>query len=63
MLRIARNEVRIYPVVGPNKERHPFIEELLEDKSFFPYDMQFESVSMKDIKGATQMLRIFKRGI
>ncbi len=63
MLRIARKEVRIYPVVGPNKERHPFIEELLEDKSFFSYDMLFESVSMKDIKGATQMLRIFKNGI
>ncbi len=35
MLRIAQREVRIYPVVGPNKGRHPFIEELLEDKSFF----------------------------
>lgn len=62
MLRIARNEVRIYPVVGPNKEKHPFISELLQDESFFPYDMQFESVTMKDIKGATQMLRIFKTG-
>ncbi len=63
MLRIARNEVRIYPVVGPNKRRHPFIEQLLEDESFFPYDMQFETVMMKDIKGATQMLRIFKKGV
>jgi SAM-dependent methyltransferase len=63
MLRIARQEVRIYPVVGPNKKTHPFIEQLLNDESFFPYDMQFESVMMKDIRGATQMLRIFKRGI
>lgn len=63
MLRIARNEVRIYPVVGPNKEKHPFIDELLKDESFFKYDLQFETVMMKDIKGATQMLRIFKRGI
>lgn len=63
MLRIARHEVRIYPVVGPNKEKHPFIDGLLEDASFFQYDMQFETVLMKDIRGATQMLRIFKRGI
>lgn len=63
MLRIAKEEVRIYPVVGPNKERHPFIDELMEDKSFVNYDMQFESVQMKDIKGATQMLRIFKTGV
>ncbi len=63
MLRIARSEVRIYPVVGPNKKKHAFIEELLDDESFFQYDMQFETVQMKDIKGATQMLRIFKKGI
>lgn len=63
MLRIARKEVRIYPVVGPNRKKHPFIEELLQDESFFSYDMQFETVMMKDIKGATQMLRIFKKGV
>lgn len=63
MLRISRHEVRIYPVVGPNKNRHPFVEQLLNDESFFDYDMQFENVQMKDIKAATQMLRIFKKRV
>lgn len=60
MLRIARREIRIYPIAGPNKEKHPFIQELLKDRSFDCYDIELVTVQMKDIKNASQMLKISK---
>lgn len=60
MIRIARQEVRIYPIVGPNADKHPYIELLLNDPTFADVKMELVPVIFKDVRGACQMLKISK---
>lgn len=60
MIRICRKEVRIYPIVGPNSQKHPYIEALFDDPTFFDFEMEIVPVSFKDVRGACQMLKISK---
>ncbi len=61
MIRVSKNEVRIYPLKGPNRPDNPLLDRVLkalakEDNIKF----ELEHVDYKDIAGANMMLRITK---
>lgn len=60
LIRIASEEVRIYPLKGPNRPDNPMLEKVLEALSDDDIRIDFETVGYKDIVGADRMLRIRK---
>lgn len=60
MLRVSRNEVRIYPLKGPNSKDNPLLSAVLEYLKSQGVKAELEIVGYKDIAGANLMLRIRK---
>jgi len=63
LLRVSRNELRIYPLKGPNRSDNPLLQEVLQWLKEEPVDIEFRSVSYKDIVGANTMLKIQKKKV
>lgn len=60
MIRVSRNEVRIYPLKGPNSKDNPLLSAVLEHLKSKGIAADLEIVGYKDIAGANLMLRIRK---
>ncbi len=61
MLRVSRNEVRIYPLKGPNSTGTPLLNAVLEFLRRANIETELIGVNYKDIVGADKMLRIKKK--
>lgn len=61
LIRVAREEVRIYPLKGPNKPDSPMLELALETLKKLPVDFELIPVDYRDVAGANLMLRIRKK--
>ena len=60
MLRVSHKEVRIFPLVGLDANRSPFVERITEDNLFSGVKMQVLRVPYEFFRGANEMLRITK---
>lgn len=60
LLRVVKDEVRIYPVKGPNRPDSPMADAVVNALQEAGIKAQFERVDFKDVAGANLMLRIFK---
>lgn len=63
MIRVSRNEVRIYPLKGPNCRNNPMLSGVLEALKSEPVTVELVPVDYKDIAGANMMLQIRKNSI
>lgn len=60
MLRVCKEEVRIYPLKGPNRPDNPLLSAVLAALSNDDVYFELVYVGYKDIAGADRMLRIIK---
>lgn len=63
MIRVSRNEIRVYPLKGPNRSDNPMLSKVLDGISSDNVDIEFVNVEYKDIVGANTMMRLVKRKI
>lgn len=60
LLRVVKDEVRIYPIKGPNRPDSPMADAVVEALRETGIRAEYVSVDFKDVAGANQMLRIIK---
>ena len=60
LIRVSRNEVRIYPLKGPNCQDNPLMAAVLAALNSEPVEVDLRPVTYKDIVGANTMLLIRK---
>lgn len=60
MIRLAAEEVRIYPLRGPNKPDNPMFDKVMNVLALESMQVELVKVDYKDIVGADTMLRIRK---
>jgi len=64
LIRVSRDEVRIYPLRGPrtpaghNLEKHDYLEPLMQELAAAGHRVELQSVEQRDILGAESMLVI-----
>jgi len=63
LIRVARNEVRIYPLKGPNRPDSPILNKVLSVLKREPLQIDLVEVDYRDIAGANMMLRIRKQKV
>lgn len=60
LLRIARTEVRIYPLQGPNVTEHQYLHGIIDECLSAGHKATVEPVAQRDLIGTEFMLRIIK---
>lgn len=60
LLRVTKDDVRIYPLQGPNVLEHKYVPSILRDLEKEGYRCALVPVKQRDIIGAEQMLNIWK---
>lgn len=60
LLRIARTEVRIYPLQGPSETEHAYLRRIMHECESTGHKATVEPVAQRDLIGAEFMLRIIK---
>ncbi len=60
LLRVTKNDVRIYPLQGPNVSQHHYIQRIMKELSDEGFKCELVPVTQKDIIGAEKMLQISK---
>ena len=60
LLRVVREEVRIYPVKGPNRPDSPMADAVTVALTDAGIRWEYEDVDFKDVGAANKLLRIFK---
>jgi hypothetical protein len=61
LLRITSQEIRIFPLIGLNGRRSPFLERLLHDPMLARCYSKIQSVDYEFMRGGNEMLVISKR--
>ena len=60
LLRVVKDEVRIYPVKGPNRSDSPMADAVVVALREVGIQSEYVPVDFKDVAGANLMLRIYK---
>ncbi len=58
MIRLAKEEIRIYPLKGPNQKECTFVEQIIADLAKRNIKSEINTAAYKDIGGANYLLRI-----
>jgi SAM-dependent methyltransferase len=58
LLRVCRNELRIYPLLAPGNSEHKYRDRIVAEFQAKGFNVSLESVTHRDIVGADKMLRI-----
>jgi hypothetical protein len=58
LIRVCSKEVRVYPVMGPNADEHPYLRDILKDLKDLGIATELRPVTYRGLKGALDMLRI-----
>jgi len=62
LLRVCREELRIYPLLAPGKKEHKYLDRIVSEFKSRGYGVSLEKVDHRDVVGADQMLRIAVAG-
>ncbi|MBY0359024.1 MAG: hypothetical protein K2W82_13560 [Candidatus Obscuribacterales bacterium] len=58
LVRVSKEEVRLYPLKGPHRSEHGFVARICADLSARGIESEIVPVAYRDIKDAHQMLRV-----
>jgi SAM-dependent methyltransferase len=58
LLRVCRNELRIYPLLAPGNSEHKYLDRIVAEFQSKGFDVGLDGVTHRDIVGADKMLRI-----
>jgi hypothetical protein len=62
LVRVCRNEVRIYPLVGPRFAQHEYLAPIIRECQAMGHDAQIVPVNHRELISASSMLRIVRGG-
>lgn len=60
LLRISREEIRIYPLQSPGANKHAYLDPIMQELLSLGYQVQLAPSLQQDIIGADKVLRILK---